>query len=120
MCIAKTLAYANQIPLKAISSLNAYATADASVVLLDAKAQRCYLGVYQQHKPLIQECVVSIEKAKELLQPYLNFEYILDAHLMGKLENKPHHIIQQMIDLAKDTPYVKDVHSLTPLYLKDE
>ena len=38
MCIAKTLAYANQIPLKAISSLNAYATADASVVLLDAKA----------------------------------------------------------------------------------
>ena len=45
MCVAKVLASLNNIPLKAISSLNSYASLGKKIVILDAKAKRVYLGI---------------------------------------------------------------------------
>ena len=46
------------IPLKAISSLNAYASLGKKIVILDAKAKRVYLGIYNNNEKVIDECVV--------------------------------------------------------------
>lgn len=119
MCIAKTFASIHQIPLKAISSLNAYASNQPSIVLLDAKANRAYLGIYNQHQPILQECVLSLKKVQELIEKYANFDIILDGHLINKEDNIPQNIIQNMIDIAKVTPYVENVDALVPIYLKD-
>lgn len=120
MCIAKTLAYANQIPLKAITSLNAYATNQDSVVVLDAKANRCYLGIYHQHKPVIQECVVPLTKAQEIIKSFSNYDSILDAHLLNLPAKPVQNVIQQMIIIANKTQPIENIDALVPLYLKDE
>ena len=120
MCIAKTLAYANQIPLKAITSLNAYATNQDSIVVLDAKANRCYLGIYHQHKPVIQECVVPLTKAQEIIKSFSNYDSILDAHLLNLPAKPVQNVIQQMIIIANKTQPIENIDALVPLYLKDE
>ena len=68
MCIAKVLASLNNIPLKAISSLNAYASLGKKIVILDAKAKRVYLGIYNNNQKVIDETVVEIERLKELVK----------------------------------------------------
>ena len=50
MCVAKVLASMKNIPLKAISSLNAYASLGKKIVILDAKAKRVYLGIYNDNE----------------------------------------------------------------------
>ncbi len=119
MCIAKTLASIHQIPLKAISSLNAYASNRPSIVLLDAKANRAYVGIYKQHKSLIQECVLPLVNIQKMIEDYSDFEIVLDGHLINKEDCIPQNIIQNMIDIAKITPYVENVDALIPIYLKD-
>ena len=55
MCIAKVLASMKNIPLKAISSLNAYASLGKKIVILDAKAKRVYLGIYNNNEKVIDD-----------------------------------------------------------------
>ena len=119
MCIAKTLASANNIPLKAISSLNCYASNNKEIVVLDAKAKRCYVGIYDNHVPVIDECVMTNEDIIILKEKYQDFEFVLDAHLFGKEDVIPDSILTNMIAVEKNYDYVTNVDALVPLYLKD-
>ena len=60
MCIAKVLASMNNIPLKAISSLNAYASNGKQIVILDAKAKNITAvgGLYM----LVSQAAYAVEK----------------------------------------------------------
>lgn len=119
MCIAKTLASANNIPLKAISSLNCYASNNKEIVVLDAKAKRCYVGIYDNHVPVVDECVMTNEDIIILKEKYQGFEFVLDAHLFGKEDVIPDSILTNMIAVEKNYDYVTNVDALVPLYLKD-
>jgi len=86
---------------------------------LDAKANRAYVGIYKQHKSLIQECVLPLVNIQKMIEDYSDFEIVLDGHLINKEDCIPQNIIQNMIDIAKITPYVENVDALIPIYLKD-
>lgn len=118
MCIAKVLASLNNIPLKAISSLNAYASLGKNIVILDAKAKRVYLGIYDDNVKVIEETVVEIEILKEMLKDYPNYDVVLDSYLIG-LESKEIDVIENMNRISKTLSPVSNVDGLVPIYLKD-
>lgn len=118
MCIAKVLASMNNIPLKAISSLNAYASNGKQIVILDAKAKRVYLGIYNNNEKVIDETVVEIETFKEMLKDYPDYEIVLDSHLINQ-ESKDIDVIENMNRISINTKPIENVDSLVPIYLKD-
>ena len=80
--ITQVLASLNNIPLKAISSLNSYASMGKKSVILDAKAKWVYLGIYNNNVKVIDECVVEIQTLKEMLKDYPDYGVVLDSHLI--------------------------------------
>ena len=118
MCIAKVLASMKNIPLKAISSLNAYASLGKKIVILDAKAKRVYLGIYNNNEKVIEECVVEIETLKEMLNDYQDYDVVLDSFLIGK-DSETIDVIENMNRISLTTEVVENVDALVPIYLKD-
>ena len=115
MCIAKVLASIGKIPLKAISSLNAYANKGKKIVILDAKANRVYLGIYNDNVKVIDESVVTIE---ELISKYNDYEVVLDTFLLNMSESEID-VLENMNRISENMQCVKDVDGLVPIYLKD-
>ena len=118
MCVAKVLASMKNIPLKAISSLNAYASLGKKIVILDAKAKRVYLGIYNDNVKVIDEMVVEIETFKEMLKDYDGYDVVLDSYLIG-LESEEIDVIENMNRISKTIQHVDNVDALVPIYLKD-
>lgn len=118
MCIAKVLASMKNIPLKAIFSLNAYASLGKKIVILDAKAKRVYLGIYNNNEKVIDECVVEIETLKEMLNDYPDYDVVLDSFLIEK-ESETIDVIENMNRISLTTSVIENVDSLVPIYLKD-
>ena len=118
MCIAKVLASIGKIPLKAISSLNAYANKGKKIVILDAKANRAYLGIYNDNAKVIDECVVTIEKLKEIVKKYQDYDVVLDTFLLNLPESEID-VLENMNRISINIQCVNDVDGLVPIYLKD-
>ena len=118
MCVAKVLASLNNIPLKAISSLNSYASMGKKIVILDAKAKRVYLGIYNNNVKVIDECVVEIETLKEMLNDYKDYDVVLDSHLIN-LESEEIDVIENMNRISLNSEVCENIDSLVPIYLKD-
>ena len=118
MCIAKVLASVNNIPLKAISSLNAYASLGKEIVLLDARAARAYIGIYNNNQNVVKEQVLSLEEIEQLVKNYPDYNISLDSHLIGK-ESHEIDVIENMNRISKDLKPVENVDSFVPIYLKD-
>ena len=107
-----------KIPLKAISSLNAYASNGKEIVILDAKAHRVYLGIYNNNVNVIDETVIDIDEFNALKENYKDYDVVLDSYLVG-LESKEIDVIENMNRISKNTKPVENVDSLVPIYLKD-
>lgn len=118
MCIAKVLASIGKIPLKAISSLNAYANKGKKIVILDAKANRAYLGIYNDNAKVIDECVVTIEELKEIVKKYQDYDVVLDTFLLNLPESEID-VLENMNRISINIQCVNDVDGLVPIYLKD-
>ena len=118
MCVAKVLASLNNIPLKAISSLNSYASMGKKIVILDAKAKRVYLGIYNNNVKVIDECVVEIQTLKEMLKDYPDYGVVLDSHLID-LESEEIDVIENMNRISLNSEVCENIDSLVPIYLKD-
>lgn len=118
MCVAKVLASLNNIPLKAISSLNSYASLGKKIVILDAKAKRVYLGIYNDNKKVIDECVVEISTLKEMLKDYPDYGVVLDSYLID-LDSEEIDVIENMNRISLTSDVVENIDSLVPIYLKD-
>jgi len=118
MCIAKVIASVEKIPLKAISSLNAYATLGKKMVVLDAKAQRVYLGIYDNNQKVIDESVVEIAKLLDMMNEYADYDVVLDSCLIGR-ESEEIDVIENMNRIAQNIQPIDNVDALIPIYLKD-
>lgn len=118
MCVAKVLASMNNIPLKALSSLNCYASLGKKIVILDAKAKRVYLGIYNNNEKVIEETVIEIETLKEMLNDYPDYDVVLDSYLINK-ESEEIDVIENMNRISQNIKPVDNVDSLVPVYLKD-
>lgn len=114
MSLAKVLCKVKDIKLYTISTLRLYAGNKEKVaVLMDARANRVYLGVYDKGKCLKEDCIKEI---KDLDLSEHNI--ILDGSLIGK-ENIIPDIPKCFLETISYWQEVKDINFLTPKYLKE-
>ena len=104
--------------MKTISTLNAYAQEGKKIVLIDAKVNRAYIGIYENNKPLIDEQVLTLSEIKEIIKNYPEFEIVNDSYLLG-YESKPIDIVENINRLAPNLKVEENVDNLVPLYFKD-
>lgn len=114
MTIAKVLATVKKIDLYTISTLKLYAgNHPNTMVLLDARANRAYVGGYNQGKVILQDCVMPIENIDAD-----GYSLIGDASLIGKADQNPD-IVTAFLKTQADWEKVDDVAHLVPTYLKE-
>ena len=114
LTLAKVLCSIKNIPLYIISSLKFYASGNKNtLVIMDARAQRAYVGIYDENKEILKDQVMYLDKidAKD-------YNVVLD----GELLNKPHQdvdIVKAFKNTQKEFIKVDNVDTLTPIYLKE-
>lgn len=114
MTIAKVICEIKKIKLYTISTLRLYAGNKPNcMVIMDARANRAYVGVYDQDKCILSDCILenSVIDKKE-------YDVVLDGSLIG-LENNNPDIPKCFFDTKNLWEEVKDVNFLSPEYLKE-
>lgn len=119
MTVAKVLCTVKPITLYTLSTLQAYAgLAAKALVILDARSNRVYTGWYDHGEAKSNDCIMSLEEARELLNQH-NLECIGDAHLIN-LENRPQDVLANIVALKQYWKKAENVHTVVPTYLKDQ
>lgn len=114
MTIAKVLCQVKSLKLYSISTLRLYAgNKKNTMVVMDARASRAYVGIYDEDKCLLQDQAKPLDEIDTK-----DYSVVLDGSLLGKTDINP--------DIPKcflDTKYlweeVKDINFLSPEYLKE-
>ena len=114
MSIAKTICEVAQLNLYTISTLKLYAANKANtLVLMDARAKRVYMGAYDLGKTLIEDCAIEIAKVD-----LADYNLVGDLSLFGKEDVMP--TISECFLATKDSWVKQDnIAYLVPKYLKE-
>ena len=114
MTIAKVIASVKGLDLYTISTLRLYANAKANtMVLMDARASRAYVGVYDGLNIIKDD---SVQELKEI--DCGNYDVIGDGHLIEK-EDKMFNIAECFKNTKAIWEKVDDIDHLVPAYLKE-
>lgn len=114
MTIAKVLCEVKSLKLYTISTLRLYAgNKKNTMVVMDARANRAYIGVYDEDKCLL------IDQAKPLDEIDIkDYNVVLDGSLVGKIDSNPN-IPECFLDTKGSWEEVNDINFLSPEYLKE-
>lgn len=114
MTIAKVLASLADLKLYTISTLRLYANMQANtLVLMDARANRAYVGIYDGSSIIMDDTVLELDKIDSS-----SFNVIGDGHLIG-LKDKMPDIPEAFLNTKKMWQEVSDIDHLVPAYLKE-
>ena len=114
MTLAKVLCEVKNIKLYTISTLKLYAgNKENTMVLMDARASRAYVGVYDKGKCLLEDRTMPIDE----IDPK-DYNVVLDGELIGKKSVIPN-IVECFVDCINDFEEVENINHLTPKYLKE-
>ncbi|MFV0255279.1 MAG: tRNA (adenosine(37)-N6)-threonylcarbamoyltransferase complex dimerization subunit type 1 TsaB [Erysipelotrichaceae bacterium] len=118
MSIAKVYTSQLAIKLYTLSTLQLYAGLNDMLVLIDARGERVYLGIYQNGKAIVSDRVLSLESAADLQKQYQAFKIYGHGELIN-LSNNFNDISGNFLLLKDQWELVENIHTLTPEYLKD-
>lgn len=114
LTLSKVYCSISNAKLYTISTLKLYAgKSENCLVVMDARANRAYIGAYNKGKCLVSDCVLPLEKINTE-----GFNVVLDGSLVSK-ENTEIDIVRNYLDLKDEFDEVIDVDHLTPIYLKE-
>lgn len=114
MTLAKVLCETRKIKLYTVSTLKLYAgNASKTMVVMDARANRAYVGVYDKGECILEDQAIELNKIETK-----DYNVVLDGELVGK-ENKCPDIIDCFIKCKNDFKEVSNINHLTPKYLKE-
>lgn len=119
LTIAKTMAYALNIPVCAFSSMATIAGPQGyKIALMDARSHRAYVGVYQDGKEVESDSIINLDNMDTLYKKYPNYFLVGDTNLVG-IDKQEIDIVENMFELSKIYTNVDNVFALVPQYLKD-
>jgi len=114
MTIAKVIGEILPCSVYTISTLRLYAGARSNcMVVMDARANRVYVGAYDKASVLIEDCALPIEEVNTE-----GYELIGDGNLFGK-ENNYGDIAQDFLRTKYLWEKVENIAYLVPEYLKE-
>lgn len=112
--IAKVYCSISNIDLYKISTLRLYAGGNKNtMVVMDARAKRAYVAVYDENKCLLKDQVQEIES----IDPK-DFDVVLDGNLIGK-QDKTIDIPLAFLKTKEVWEKIENVDFLKPEYLKE-
>lgn len=114
MTIAKVLCQVKKIKLYTISTLRLYAgNHENTMVIMDARANRAYVGIYDKEKCLLEDCAMELKDIDTK-----DCDVILDGSLVGK-EDKTPNIPECFLACKNLFEEVENINHLAPEYLKE-
>ena len=116
--IAKTIALALDAKLYAVSSLRVQKDATCpSICLINAISGRSYVGVYQDQKILVDDCIMKNDDVLKYIEAHPDYSVCGDTRYLG-LEGKELNNLQAMLDLKESLDSINPL-ALKPVYMKD-
>lgn len=114
MTLAKVICEIKKIKLFRISTLKLYAANNSNtMVIMDARANRAYVGVYDEGKCILKDCVLPLNEINTK-----EYNVVLDGTLVNK-DNREVDIVKAFMACKDDFEEVKDINHLVPRYLKE-
>ena len=114
MTIAKVLCQVKGIKLYTISTLRLYAgNHEKTMVIMDARANRAYVGVYDKETCLLEDCAMELKDIDTK-----DYNVILDGSLVGKEDVAPN-IPECFLACKNLFEEVENINHLAPEYLKE-
>ncbi|MEG0314887.1 MAG: tRNA (adenosine(37)-N6)-threonylcarbamoyltransferase complex dimerization subunit type 1 TsaB [Erysipelotrichaceae bacterium] len=119
MCIAKVLCTTKNIPLYTIDTLALYAGKLPNVLVMnDARSLRAYVGVYNDGKAIEPMGIWTLDQIKTYIKEH-NVQIIGNPELID-LPSVETNFIKNFLDIKDKWKLVENVHTLVPLYLKEQ
>jgi tRNA threonylcarbamoyladenosine biosynthesis protein TsaB len=115
LTVAKIIGFAKKKNVYAISSLQAYCDPlIPTLVTLDARANRLYVGHYLDGKALQEDCIMTIEafNTYKALHPHCYISTLESIFV------DPQKLVNNIMMLKQPMYRIEDIHQLSPIYLK--
>lgn len=117
--IAKVMAVALNIPVYPISALQILKNdKKPSICLINARSNRSYIGVYEDEKCLLEDCIMTNDEVKQYIDSHPNYEVCGSTKYLN-IEGYQSNIAKEMFSLIGKVEPCKDSRALKPVYLKD-
>jgi len=119
LTVAKVMAFALGIKLYLVSSLEALKLPSApSIALMNARANRSYIGVYNGKDVLLSDRAMNNNEVFSYIEKHPDYSLVGDLSYLG-LESKNVKTLQNLLLLSDESHLVSDVLGAKPTYLKD-
>lgn len=116
--IAKTIALALSAKLYAVSSLRVQKNGTCpSICLINARSGRSYVGVYQDQKILLDDCIMKNDDVLNYIKDHPDYSVCGDTKYLA-IEGKETNNLQAMLDLKESLDSINPL-ALKPVYMKD-
>ena len=116
--IAKTIALALSAKLYAVSSLRVQKDGTCpSICLINARSGRSYVGVYQDQKILLDDCIMKNDDVLNYINEHPDYSVCGDTKYLA-IEGKETNNLQAMLDLKESLDSINPL-ALKPVYMKD-
>ena len=120
LTVAKTIAFALNIPLYLVSSLEMLQHYPAPCICLsNARSKRSYFGVYAEGKAIVPDCIKTNDEVRAYIAEHPDYELCGDLGYLG-FEGTPYDPEANFLRCIDEEHLCKEVHSARPIYLKDD
>ena len=116
--IAKTIAVALDAKLYAVSSLRVQKDGKKpSMCLINARSGRSYVGVYEDQKILLDDCIMKNDEVMNYIKDHPDYSVCGDTKYLN-IEGVISNNLQEMLDLKDSLESINPL-SFKPVYMKD-
>lgn len=120
MSIAKTIAFALNIPLYTISSLAliCHSFEKPSIGIMNARSKRSYAGVYDKGKAIMEDCILENSELLTYIDEHPDYLLCGDLAYLG-LKGEEENIAEELLRLSVKENEEENPLGARPVYLKD-
>jgi len=119
LTIAKVMAYALDIPLYPISTIEINKKLNEnSIVLFNARSNRSYIGAFTKTKRILKDQAMNNDDVIKFIKAHKNYHLIGDLKYLN-LKGEQVNLLENMNKLFSTVKPVKDPNKVKPIYLKD-
>ena len=116
--IAKTIAVALDAKLYAVSSLRVQKDGvRPSICLINARSSRSYVGVYEDQKILLDDCIMKNDEVMNYIKDHPDYSVCGETKYLN-IEGVMANNLQEMLNLKDSLESINPL-SLKPVYMKD-
>ncbi len=117
--IAKTIATVLDVKVYTISSLRCQKDGkNPSICVINARSNRSYIGVFEDQKIIIDDCIMTNDKVLEYINEHPNYVVCGNASYLG-VEGKQNSLAVGLLEIKQYVKPVDNPLAIKPVYMKD-